>query len=131
MLSGDWGQGDLGRTYFQQAIGTGVSLPENRKCEKAVASPLELLREENRSRSALRVALTALISSREIERLKSSSCGDFVEDATLDFPPLQEHRELRGFIPLNSVYEVSCGQWNVLDFLMIGVIISLLSLLTC
>lgn len=121
----EWGSGLDGVKYLQQASlgGAGVVTGSVSSGPSALLSSHDLLREENRSRSAMRVALTAVHTSagklsagKKVDDVTQPLFTGIGNDESTNFTatagsstpfPLPEHMELRGFSPLQSVCEVS------------------------
>lgn len=103
-FSGDWGRGE-GLRYLPQSAATANSEGVN-----VNATSLHL--EVNRARSAMRVALSELVSNSRGTAGGSGKVKDEDEDTEEELDqrsllPLPEHVHLRGFSPLQEEYEVS------------------------
>jgi hypothetical protein len=107
-IFGDWAQESHGALCLYHSVVNSTSLLDDEipVIKLSLASP-PLIREEIRSRSALRAALTEVL-------LWYSSLGEGIHTCATPSStttigrksPLPEHVELRGFIPLSKRYEV-------------------------
>ena len=77
--------------------------------ENSIVADYDILQKENRSRSGMRVTVTSL-EDFLVSNQKSSSLKKDVYNK-----PLREHIELRGFLPLESLYENYFNQMDPLS----------------